>query len=519
MMPADEAGVARSPGRSAAAEPALQVSGLRKAFGPVRALEGVDLYAHAGEIHALLGENGAGKSTLIRILSGVTSANGGDVRLDGAPLTLGRPVASARAGIRTAFQELSTIPHLTIAANLLYGREPTTLGIVRRRRVRADASALLKRFDLGRLDPDARVSELALGDRQLLELVKALREQPRVLILDEATSALSATDSRWVLEHARRAAQAGAVVLFITHRLAEVREVADRLTVLRAGVDVLSGAPSEFDDDALITAMLGRRVERLFPERAPARPARALEVRGLQVGRIGPLDLDVKAGEILGLGGLQGQGQGQVLHALAGARAWTAGSARLDDDVFAPSNPRDALARRVAYVPEDRQREGLFLGHSVAHNITAASLSTFIRHGLLDRRGEARGAADGAERVGVEGTRLSARVDALSGGNQQKVVLAKALLAAPKLILLHDCTRGVDVGTKAQIFELVARLAADGAAILFYSSDLSELVHMCDRVAVMVEGRVRGTLERGALSEDAILRLAVDHAHDHVVAS
>jgi ABC-type sugar transport system ATPase subunit len=512
-----KAGAARSPGPGAGPQPALRVSGLRKAFGAVRVLEGVGLEARAGEIHALLGENGAGKSTLMRILSGVTSADAGEVELKGRPLVLGRPVAAARAGIRTVFQELSTIPHLTVAENLLYGREATTLGIVRRRRVRADAVALLERFDLGRIDPDAPVSELALGDRQLLELVKALREQPEVLILDEATSALSSTDSRWVLDHGRRAAEAGAIVLLITHRLAEVRAVADRLTVLRAGADVLSGTPAEFDDDALITAMLGRRMERLYPARTPVGARSALVVRGLEVGsRIGPLDLDLREGEILGVGGLQGQGQREVLQALAGALPWAAGTVTLGDGPYAPSTPKQALAQHVAYVPEDRQQEGLFLAHSVASNITAATLGRFARHGLLDRGAESRGAAEGADQVGVDRARLPARVNTMSGGNQQKVVLAKALLDDPKVLLLHDCTRGVDVGTKADIFELVAQLAAKGTAILFYSSDLSELVHLCDRVAVMVEGRVRGVLAREELSEDAILRLAVGQGEDDI---
>jgi ABC-type sugar transport system ATPase subunit len=505
---------AGGPGPEVTPTATLTVEGLRKAFGAVRALEGTGLRADAGQIHALLGENGAGKSTLMRILSGVCPADAGTVSLDGRPLTLGRPAAAARAGIRTVFQELSTIGHLTVAENLLYGREPTMLGLVRRLRVRADAVALLERFGLGRIDPDALVSELALGDRQLLEVVKALRERPRVLILDEATSALSATDSAWVLDHGRRAARDGAVVLLITHRLAEVRQVADRLTVLRGGVDVLSGAPGDFDDDALITAMLGRRVERLYPQRAPAGDRVALRVDGLRAGRTGPLDLQVREGEILGLGGLQGQGQREVLQALAGALPWTAGEASLGDAPFRPGSPGQALRRRVAFVPEDRQREGLFLAHSVATNITAAALARFARHHVLDRRAEARGAADGATRVGVDRARLPARVTTLSGGNQQKVVLAKALVDEPDVLLLHDCTRGVDVGTKAEIFALMAQLAAAGTAIVFYSSDLSELVHMCDRVVVMVEGMARGVLERSELSEGAILRLAVGQA-DH----
>jgi ribose transport system ATP-binding protein len=509
-MTAVKAGAASCPGRHTGPAEGLQVSGLVKAFGAVRVLEGTHLTARAGEVHALLGENGAGKSTLIRILAGVTAADAGEVRLHGRPLKLGRPAASTDAGIRTVFQEFSTIGQLTVAENLLYGHEATIAGMVRRRRVRSLAAELLQRFGLERIDPDTPVGELALGDRQLLEVVKALRDEADVLILDEATSALSTSDSRWVLAHARRAARAGAIVLLITHRLDEVREAADSFTVLRGGLDVLHGAPQEHDDDALITAMLGRRVERLYPRRSPAGEREALSVDRLELaGGIGPLDLRVREGEILGLGGLQGQGQRAVLHALAGALPWVGGTARLGDTSYSPRSPRDALACHVAYVPEDRQREGLFLGHSVRTNITAATFPRFVRRGLIDRGADARGAADGAQKVGVDPRRLAARVSTMSGGNQQKVVLAKALLAEPRVLLLYDCTRGVDVGTKADIFELMAALAAQGTAILFYSSDLSELVHLCDRVAVMVEGSVRDVLEREQLSEDAILRVAV----------
>jgi ribose transport system ATP-binding protein len=494
-------------------ESALIIAGIHKRFGAVRVLEGADLHAHGGEVHAVLGENGAGKSTLIKILAGVVAADAGQVTLDGRPVALDRPAAATAAGIRTVFQELSTIPQLTVAENLLYGREETRLGMVRHGRRREAARRLLERFGLQRIDPSRPVSELGLGDRQLLEVVKALREPPRVLILDEATSALSSADSRWVLDHARAAARAGAIVLLITHRLPEVRATADRITVLRAGRDVLSGTPAELDDEALIAAMLGRRVERLYPARQAPAAERVLEVRGLAAaGLPGPVDLELSAGEILGVGGLQGQGQRELLMALAGARPWAAGSATLLGAGYEPRSPADALKRGVAYVPEDRQREGLFLGHSVRVNITAASIGRFVRRGLLDFRAETAAAREGADEVGIERGRLGSRVSTMSGGNQQKVVLAKTLLAAPRALLLHDCTRGVDVGTKAEIFALMAQLAAGGTAIVFYSSDLSELVHMCDRVAVIVEGRLGGVIGQEDLGEEAILRIAVGHS-------
>ncbi|MDA8068091.1 MAG: sugar ABC transporter ATP-binding protein [Actinomycetota bacterium] len=488
----------------------LKLTGVRKRFGAVRVLEGASLEARAGEVHAVLGENGAGKSTLMRILAGVISADAGQVTLDGRAVSLGSPSAAVAAGIRTVFQDLSVIPQLTVADNLLYGSETSARGLVLRRRRQELARKLLDGFGLGRIDTAAPVSELGLGDRQLLEVVKALRKSPRVLILDEATSALSATDSAWVLAQGRAAAAAGAAVLLITHRLHEVRATADRITVLRSGVDVLNGTVDELEDDALITAMLGRRAEVLYPSRVPPSAEDVLKVVGLVAqGLPGPIDLQVNRGEILGVGGLQGQGQRELLMALAGAQPWAGGGATLLGAAYAPRSPREALRRGVAYVPEDRQREGLFLGHSVQSNITISGLGSFVRHGLLDARAELRAAQDAAARVGISHDRLSARASTMSGGNQQKVVLAKALLGEPAVLLLHDCTRGVDVGTKAEIFELMSRIAAAGTAILFYSSDLSELVHVCDRVAVIAEGRLGAVISRDELTEDAILRVAV----------
>jgi ABC-type sugar transport system ATPase subunit len=495
--------------------PGLVIADMYKRFGAVRVLEGVALCAAGGEVHAVLGENGAGKSTLMRILAGVVSADAGQVSLDGTPVSLKGPRDATRAGVRMVFQELSTIPQMTVAENLLYGCERTVLGIVRPAQRRRAARELLERFDLGRIDPSVLVSELGLGDRQLLEVVKALRAAPRVLILDEATSALSITDSRWVLEQGRRAAAEGAVVLLVTHRLAEVREFADRITVLRSGKDVLNGAAAEIDDDALIAAMLGRRVDRLYPERPVPDGAVAIRVAGLAApGLPGPVDITARRGEILGIGGLQGQGQRELLRALAGATPWTSGQVSIDDRSYAPRSPAQALRQRVAYVPEDRQREGLFLTQSVRNNITAASLGDLVRGGLLDRRRETEAASGAAQTVGIDTGRLSSRVSTMSGGNQQKVVLGKAILKRPAVLLLHDCTRGVDVGTKASIFTLMAELAKEGTTILFYSSDLSELVHMCHRVVVLVEGRLVGAIDREELSEDAILRLAVGHTAD-----
>ncbi|MCE0764759.1 sugar ABC transporter ATP-binding protein [Pseudonocardia kujensis] len=513
------AGAGRGPAAGPAAGPAreLVVTGLEKAYGRNQVLRGVDLTARFGTVHALLGENGAGKSTLIKILGGVTRQDAGTVSLGGRKLPPGGVTAAQRAGVRVVFQELSSIANLSVAENLLYRAEPHRAGVVAGRRLQRRAAELLARFGMDRLDPGRRVADLDLAERQLLEVVKALAAEPRVLVLDEATSALSSADSSWVLDQGRQAAARGCAVLLITHRLGEVRDVADRLTVLRSGTTVLVGRPDEFDDDTMITEMLGRRVERLFPPRTPPGEDVVVAVRGGRVGeRLGPLDLEVRAGEIAGLGGLQGQGQREVLRALAGATRWTGGEVTVRGREHHPATPAEAIRAGITYVPEDRQREGLLLTRSVLVNSSLSSLFSLVRRGLLDRRREAQRSRAVAGDTGLPEGRLHAPVSMLSGGNQQKVVLARALYREPTVLLLHDCTRGVDVGTKADIFALVAGLAAKGTGVVFYSSDLSELAHFCDRVYVMAEGRVRGRLDAagGELSEESILRLALTHRAD-----
>jgi ribose transport system ATP-binding protein len=488
---------------------------LQKRFGEAVALEDGSLRAARGEIHALLGENGAGKSTLIRILSGVLQRDAGMVRLDGVELELGAPADARSAGIRTAFQELSLIPDLTVAENLLFGREPLgPTGRIRAGRLRARARALLESFDVHGIDVSATVRQLDLGRRQVLEIVKALAEPAAVLVLVEPTSALSADDTEWALAQARKAADAGTAVLFISHRMSEVRAVADRITILRSGKTVAEGLPADFDDDAIIAAMLGRKIERLYAHRSNEPGESLLEVEDLHVGRaVGPLSFGVRTGEILGIAGLQGQGQRRLLMALGGALPWR-GQVRLGGVAYRGHSPRKAIAAGVVLVPEDRQNEGLFLAHPVRTNLTISSLDR-VRGliGSLDMRAERRLAHEQAEQVQLPSGRLEMSAHALSGGNQQKVVLGRVLMTGPRVLLLFDCTRGVDVGTKAEIFRLMSERAAEGVAIIFYSSDVSELVNMCDRVAILADGRIQGILEHGELSEESILALAVGSAH------
>jgi ribose transport system ATP-binding protein len=489
----------------------LTVTGLHKRYGAVRALDDAALTVAAGEVHALLGENGAGKSTLIKILSGAVRPDAGTIALDGRELRIRSPRDAAAAGIGTAFQELSLIPDLTVAQNLFFGREARTpLGTVRRTRVEVAARALLDELEIERIDVGAPLRTLPIAQRQLIEIAKALAREPRLLILDEATSALAPAEGEWLLRLARARARAGAAVLFISHRMPEIRAIADRVTVFRNGTDVGGGTIEEISDDEAVRLMLGRRVERLYPPRGERPPGEVvLAARGLRLGRrLDGVDLELRRGELLGVGGLQGQGQRELFNVLAGATRG-AGSIVLDGRELTLASPRQALAAGIALVPEDRQREGLLLDLSIRDNVALPVLDRVSHGPFIDGGAELRLVERVAQRLQVTPGSWGRDAGALSGGNQQKVVLAKSLVAEARVLLLYDATRGVDVGTKSEIFALLRELTADGVSILFYSTDLQELTNVCDRVAVMSDGRIGGVLEGEALTDENVLRLSV----------
>lgn len=492
----------------------LEIRDLQKRFGAVRALDGATLRAAEGSVHAVLGENGAGKSTLSRVLSGVLAAESGTISLGGKPLHLGSHKAARAAGISAAFQELSLIPHLTVAENLTFEQPARNMaGHLLKRRARAQARALLEEVgvrDTDRIDLDIPVRDLDLAVRQVIEVARAVSRRSQVLILDEATSALSPQESAWVLGKAREAAERGAIVIFISHRLNEVREVANDMTIMRAGRTVAEGAVSSLDDQEIIEAMLGRKVESLSRLHDRSRGEVVISAERLVARpRLGPLEVSVHAGEILGVGGLDGHGQRELLNALAGAIP-RSGSLRLDGREVRLRTPAEALNKGIVLVPEDRQTEGLLLTHSIRHNVSLSALHNFrSRIGSIDSERELADVLSSASRLKIDVERLDDPVAVLSGGNQQKVVLARALLTKPRVVLLYDCTRGVDVGTKAEIHQLIGELATEGVAVVLYASDVAEMVNLCDRVLVMSEGKIAGELHRGEISSSGILRLAV----------
>jgi ribose transport system ATP-binding protein len=487
----------------------LQASGVTKRFGGIVALKGVSFEACVGEVHAILGENGAGKSTFIQILSGAIAPDEGTLTLRGQPFRAGTPSDAARVGIAAVFQELSLVPDLTVAENIWFGREPMIRGgMIHRRALLERTGHLLADLNLSRIPINQPVRHLSVAERQLVEIAKALALDPEILILDEATSALPPQEVDWLLGLSRARADAGKLVLYISHRMAEVRRVADRVTVLRNGETVGTRATTALADDEIVTMMLGRRLERLYPERRMTRTERvALQVAGLTVGhRLKGADLAVHEGEILGVAGLQGHGQRELFLGLFGALR-AQGKIRVWGRPVTIRDPHHALSAGIgmALLPEDRRTQGLLLGKSVRENLVLAVLARLVRRGLLDLRQEASLASDAIRRLQVKVHTPEQLAGTLSGGNQQKVVLAKLLLTQARILLFYDPTRGVDVGTKAEIFILMRDLAAQGYAILFYSTDLPELTHVSDRVAVMSYGRVATVLEGEAITEEAIL--------------
>jgi ribose transport system ATP-binding protein len=491
----------------------LEARAVAKRYGGIVALSRADLGAGAGEVHALLGENGAGKSTFIQILAGAVRADSGDITLGGRPFHPRNPVEAQAAGVSVVFQELSLVPDLTVEENIWFRREPLSpFGTVRGAAMRRATLDLFARHGFSGIRPDQEVRRMTLAERQVVEIAKALARDPKVLILDEPTSALAPRETEWLLGLVRGFARAGRLAIFISHRLGEVREIADRITILRNGATVAAYATGSVDDETIIADMLGRRMDRLYPERRPTATERvALRVRGLSVShRLSGIDLDLREGEVLGVGGLQGHGQRELFQALFGIGR-SSGEIELWGRPASIRGPRQALSGRdgLALVPEDRRNHGLLLTKSVRENLTLSIMPRFTRWGLTDARKERRIVDAMIATLKIKVGTPEQPAGTLSGGNQQKVIFGKMLLTEAKILLLYDPTRGIDVGTKGEIFQLMRDLAAKGYAVLFYSSDLAELVHVADRVAVLRNGRLAVILAGEDVSEREILRAAM----------
>jgi ribose transport system ATP-binding protein len=495
--------------------PLFRMEGISKRYGGVRALEKAELTVEAGRVHAILGENGAGKSTLIKAMAGVVVPDEGRMLLDGREVTFADPASANAAGIVCVFQELSLIPELSVADNIVVSNPPTRFGMIDRKAQRRLAEDALQRAGGGDIHPSTLIKDLSLSRRQIVEIAKALARKPRVLILDEATSALSAADVESVFGVIKRLRDDGVALLYISHRMHEIAELADTCTVFRNGRNVATYEGGTKTDEQVVELMIGREYHNVFPPKPPAKPeaqAPVLETRNLTwAPRLNGVSLSVRAGEIVGLGGLDGQGQRELLLALFGVLRGTTGDIAVDGQVVAINSPREAKADKIgmALIPEDRKTEGLMLPMAVRDNLSFAAMSLFSKGGIIDRGAERRAIDQMIGLLAIKTDGIAVPAGSLSGGNQQKLVIAKWLMRKPRIILLNDPTRGIDVGTKQEIYQLLRQLADGGAAIILYSTDYDELIGCCDKVLVMYDGAVKRTLTGGEITERALIASAL----------
>jgi ribose transport system ATP-binding protein len=491
---------------------------ISKSFAGVKALNNVDFELRYGEVHALMGENGAGKSTLMKILAGVHTDYEGVVRVEGRAMSFGGVRDAEGAGVAIIHQELNLVPELNVADNIFLSREPLIGGVLidRRRMVRA-AERLLQRLGV-KIAPESRIAELRVGEQQLVEIAKALSLSARILIMDEPTSALSSSECETLFKIVRQLASEGVAVIYTSHRIEEVLDLADRVTVLRDGSRVVTAPIGDLSRGAIISAMVGRDMVASDRGTAAQDGAIVLSVQGLTLDILSQrgwrrmlhgVSFRLRRGEILGIGGLLGSGRTEILESTFGvARGWRGGEIAIDGTTVEISSPADAYRLGIALVSEDRKERGLHLSASICDNIALPSIGTLSRFGLRAFAQERALAANMVDRLSVRCTGVDQAAAALSGGNQQKVVIGKWLATEPRILLLDEPTRGIDIGAKQDIYRLIFDLAAQGLGIVVVTSEMPELLLLSDRILVMCEGRQTGILQRENATQEAVMRLA-----------
>ncbi|MDQ4055569.1 MAG: sugar ABC transporter ATP-binding protein [Actinomycetota bacterium] len=485
--------------------PLLRVRGLSKSFVGHRVLDDVSLELSPGQVLGLVGENGAGKSTLMKILAGVHQADEGSIELDGEPVSFSHPVQAQQAGLSTVFQEFNLLPERTVAENIYLGREPRRRGLVDTGQMTRDTEKLLDELGVTGLRPGQKVRSLSVAEQQVVEIAKAMSYDARIIQMDEPTAALAEHEVELLYAIIRRLTERGVAILYVSHRLKEIFELCDTITVLKDGGQVATRPAGEIDDAELVRLMVGRSISSFFPEPLPGTEVGEprLELRGAGNGYVDGVDLTLRAGEIVGISGLQGSGRTEMLEAVFGVTPLTRGEMLLDGRPVRPRTPRAAIRAGLAMVTEDRKATGLALNQTILDNALGVVRSVFPR-----RTGPARREVPGLlSSLEVSARAMDQEVQFLSGGNQQKVVLARWLATNPSVVLMDEPTRGIDVGAKHSIYELMRALAAQGVAVLMVSSELPEVIGMSDRILVMRDGRVAGELPAGS-TEETVLQLA-----------
>jgi ribose transport system ATP-binding protein len=494
-------------------ELALRMTGVSKAFPGVVALDKVDLDVLPGEVHVLLGENGAGKSTLMKVLSGAIRRDAGTIELNGRRVEIDSPRDAQALGVRIIYQELTLVPYLTAAENIFLGREPCAIpGFVDARRMRAEAARLLETLGL-RIDPDRPVREMGIAQQQMVEVAKALVDNARVLVMDEPTSALTNTEIDELFAAIQRLTARGTAVIYISHRLEELTRIGNRVTVLRDGRKIATHRIGDVDIPYLIRLMANRDLNEHFPKRRVPAGQALLEVRGLRrTGVLQDITFTVHAGEVVGVAGLLGAGRTEMARAIVGADPHDGGEIRIKGHAVQLDHPADAIRRGIGFMPEDRKTQGLIQMLSVSENTTLAALPRFSRGGWLNRRDAAAAASRLVADLRIRTPTIEQPVAQLSGGNQQKVVLAKWLATGADILIMDEPTRGIDIGAKVEIYELMNALTARGAGILMISSELTEVLGMSDRILVMHAGRIAAEFDAADATQEKVLRAALGQA-------
>ncbi|MFC5728592.1 MULTISPECIES: sugar ABC transporter ATP-binding protein [Nocardioides] len=488
----------------------LRARGLTKSFVGHTVLRDTDIDLRAGHVHGLVGENGAGKSTLMKILAGVHTADRGVVELDGSPVVFHHPLQAQQAGISTVFQEFNLLPERTVAENVWLGREPRRRGLVDVDRMQRDTQALLDELGVTGLRPQQRVRTLSVAEQQVVEIAKAVSFDARIIAMDEPTAALADHEVGLLYDIIQRLTGRGVAILYVSHRLKEIFDLCETITVLKDGRQVASRPAAELNDAELVRLMVGREMSAFFPGPVagtePGQPR--LELRGAGNGYVDGIDVTLRGGEIVGIAGLQGSGRSELMEAIFGVRPFTRGTMLIDGSPLRPRSPRAAVRAGLALVTEDRKATGLALNQSILDNALGPVRAVFPR-----RTGRARREVPGLlTNLEVAARALDQEVQFLSGGNQQKVVLARWLATDPRVVLMDEPTRGIDVGAKHAIYQLMRVLASEGVAVLMVSSELPEVIGMSDRILVMRDGVLAGELPSGS-TEEAVLHLATGAAH------
>ena len=492
----------------------MEMRGISKSYPGVQALDRVDFDVRLGEVHALVGENGAGKSTLVKVLAGAVRADAGQLLVEGKPVTIVSPRQAEALGIAVIYQEFNLVPYLSVAENIVLGREPVRGLAIDWKALRSRAADVLARLGV-ELPLTMEVRRLSVAQQQMVEIAKALSTQARVIFMDEPSAALTENEVRKLFDVIRALRGAGVGVVYISHRLEEVFQIADRITVFRDGKLVKTSAAANLTPDEVIRLMVGRSLSAHFPvlPPAPAQDHALLSVSGLSMpGRIDNVSLDVYPGEIVGLAGLVGSGRTSLLRGICGVDPYTSGTVALEGRVLRARSPHESIEAGLALVTEDRKNQGLILSMSVRENVTLPHLEEFVRAGRIDRGEETQSVAKLAAELHIRTPTLEQLVKNLSGGNQQKVVLAKWLLKKAKFICFDEPTRGIDVGAKAEIYELMVQLAQSGTGILMASSELPEVLGMSMRIAVMRQGKIAHVFSQGEATQEAVIRYATGTA-------